>query len=368
MAPSENELLMYVGTYTRRQGSPNQSEGIYVFRYDPATGACTQVSTAAAVNPSFLAIDPSGHYLYSVSELSGKTEGEPGGAINAYRLDRKTGELTYINQSSTGGDGPCHLVVDATGRHVLASNYAGGSICVLPIQDGGSVGEAVSVIQHEGSSVNPQRQNEPHPHSINVSPSNRYAYVPDLGTDKVMIYEFDSSTGQLKASHDQPWARTKSGAGPRHLAFHPSQKFLYVIDELDSTVTAFNWDSQRGTLKEIHTVPTLPSDFKGRSHCADIHVHPNGKFVYGSNRGHDSIVVYSIEERTGQLTTVEHVSTQGEIPRNFAIDPAGRHLLAANQNTNDIFVYEIDSRTGKLKPIGDRIEVPSPVCIKFLRV
>jgi 6-phosphogluconolactonase len=256
--------------------------------------------------------------------------------------------------------------VDATARYVLVSNYSSGSVCVLPILETGGLGPIVDFVQHEGGSIHPQRQQSPHPHSVNLDRDNRLAYVPDLGLDKVMIYELDLARGKLISYHEQPWARTRSGAGPRHLAFHPNEQTVYVVNELDSTVAVFALDSARGTLKEVQSISTLPADFDEKSWAADIHVHPNGRFVYASNRGHDSIAVFSVAEETGMLSLVAYTSTQGAVPRNFGIDPTGTFLLAANQNSDDVYVFRIDQKSGRLTPTGNSVQTPTPVCVKFL--
>lgn len=236
---------------------------------------------------------------------------------------------------------------------------------VLPIGEDGRLGELTDAIQHQGSSVNPQRQEGPHPHSANPDAANRYLFVPDLGLDKIMIYRVDLTHGKL-SPNDEPWARVKAGAGPRHFAFHPNGKYGYVINELDSTLTAFAYDDKRGRLTEVETVSTLPENYKGRNHCADVHVSPSGKFIYGSNRGHDSIVIFAINERTGRLTYVGHEPTQGKTPRNFAIDPTGTFLLVANQDSDTIVTFRIDRLTGKLSPTGNVISAPTPVCLKMI--
>jgi 6-phosphogluconolactonase len=247
---------------------------------------------------------------------------------------------------------------------VLVANYGGGSVCVLPILDDGQLDGATALVQHEGSSVNPRRQRGPHAHSVNVSPDDRFAFVADLGLDKVMIYRFDVTAGTL-APADPPWASVSPGAGPRHFAFHPGGKFAYVINELQSTVTAFAYDPERGSLDDLQTVSTLPSDFKDNNSTAEVLVHPSGNFLYGSNRGHNSIAVFAIDARTGWLSPVEKESTRGSTPRNFGIDPTGRYLLAANQASDAIVVFRIDKATGALTATGQEIEVPSPVCVRM---
>lgn len=357
-----NELFLYVGTYTF-----GKSEGIYVYRMDLSCGTLKSASVAKGIaNPSFLALDPSKRYLYSVSEVS-RFAGKPGGAVSAFRRDARTGELTFVNQQPSGGEGPCHLVVDRKGKYVFVAHYSGGSVSVLPIREDGGLGELTHIVPHQGSSVNPQRQEAPHPHSVNFDTANRFLFVPDLGLDKIMIYRVDSTEGKL-TPNEEPWARVKPGAGPRHFDFHPNGKYGYVINELDSTFTAFACDSERGTLKEIQTVSTLPEGFTGANTCADVHVAPSGKFLYGSNRGHDSIVIFSINENTGRLTYIGHEPTQGKTPRNFAIDPMGQFLLAANQNSDTIVMFRIDKDTGKLTPSADVTRVPMPVCLKMVPV
>ncbi|MDP2898259.1 MAG: lactonase family protein, partial [bacterium] len=314
------ELLLYIGTYTF-----GKSEGIYVYRMDLSSGVLKFASVAkGVVNPSFLAFDPTKRYLYSVSEVS-RSAGKPGGAVSAFRRNPQTGELTFLNQQPSGGEGPCHLIMHRQGKFVFVAHYAGGCISVLPIREDGRLGEPTDVVRHQGSGVNPQRQEAPHPHSVNLDAANRFLFVPDLGLDKIMIYRVDLTEGKLKPN-EEPWARVKAGAGPRHFDFHPNGKYAYVINELDSTFTAFAYDNERGTLREIETVPTLPENFTGTNTCADVHVAPSGKFLYGSNRGHDSIVVFAINEDTGKLTYVGHEPTQGKTPRNFGIVPTGDFL------------------------------------------
>ncbi len=353
-------MLVYVGTYTR-----TESKGIYVYRMDEATGELSYLSHATGIeNPTFLAIHPNSRYLYAVSEVP-EYAGRSSGAIMAYYIEEGTGGLTYINERPTGGPGPCHVAVDATGRFALVANYLGGSVCVLPIGDNGSLGKATDFVQHEGSSVDPRRQGEPHAHSVNIDDSNKYVFVADLGTDKVVTYLLDAEKGKL-TPNDVSFTKLHDGAGPRHLAFHPNGKSAYLINELDSTITAFALDSDRGALDEIQTLPTLPEDFSGTSHCADIHVSPSGSFLYGSNRGHDSIAIYSIDGGSGKLTFLGHEPTGGRTPRNFAIDPTGAFLLAANQDSGSIVTFRIDGDTGLLSATGASAAVPMPVCLKFL--
>jgi 6-phosphogluconolactonase len=362
-APSRPaEVRVYFGTYTGAE-----SKGIYVGQFDSATGAITSVKLAAETkNPSFLAIHPNRQYLYAVGEL-GSFAGKRGGAVSAFRIDPQTGMLTPLNQQSSGGAGPCHVTVDRAGNNVLVANYGAGSAAVLPILPDGRLKEATTVIQHEGSSVDRRRQQGPHAHSVNVDAGNRFAMVADLGLDKVMIYRLDSQAGTL-TPNATPWAKVQPGAGPRHFAFHPCGRFAYVINEMASTVTAFRFDAEAGRLEEIQTLGTLPAGFTGESTTAEVQVHPSGKFLYGSNRGHDSIAVFTIAADTGKLTAVQHEPSQGKMPRNFGIDPTGTFLLAAHQKTDNVVVFRIDPSTGKLTPTGHQIKVGSPVCVKFLVV
>ena len=354
------QVLVYIGTYTR-----GESEGIYVYRMDPATGALEYSSKAGGIeNPSFLDTDPSGRFLYAVAEVGESSVGH-GGAVNAYSIAPGSGELTYLNQQSTLGNQPCHLSIDQTGRYVLVANYGSGSVCVFPIEGDGRLGESTDFVQHAGSSVNPERQEGPHAHSIVIDAANRFAFAPDLGIDKVMIYRLDLSQGKLIPG-DQGSVDVGPGAGPRHFDFHPNGRYAYVINELGSTVTAFAYNRSSGSLSRLQSVSTLPEGFEGTSHTADVHVSPSGKFLYGSNRGHDSIAVFGIDESTGELSYVDREPTQGETPRNFAIDPTGAFLLAANQDTDTIVTFRIDQQTGKLQSTGHVAEVPTPVCLKFL--
>ena len=353
------EILVYIGTYTG-----GKSEGIYVYRMDPASGALEFSSMATGVdNPSYLDFDPQRRYLYAVNEAE-EFSGKPGGAVSAFSIDPATGKLTYLNQQPSHGGLPCHLSVDQTRKYLLVANYLGGSLCVLPILADGQLGEATDFVQHEGSSVDPGRQGGPHAHSITLDPANRYAFAADLGLDKIMIYQLDLTQGKLRPN-DEPWAQVHAGAGPRHFAFHPSLRYAYIINELDSTMSAFHYDDTNGTLREIQSLSTLPDDFEGTNYPADVHVSPSGKFLYGSNRGHDSIVIYSIDEDTGRLTYVGCEPTQGKNPRNFAIDPTGTLLLAANQDTDNVVTFRIDQETGRLMGTGNVAEVPTPVYLKM---
>ena len=354
--PVNKEFLVYVGTYTS-----GESEGIYTYRLNMETGELFQQTTTGTIeNPSFLALHQNGEYLYAVSRSQSDQ-----GSIHAFNRDPKNGRLTFINKQSSEGAGPCHVIVDHSGKWVLAANYGGGTVCILPIKKDGILGPATDVKTHTGPSVNPDRQKEPHPHSIWVSPDNRFVFVPDLGTDKIMIYKLDSEKGKL-LPNDPPYFQTAPGAGPRHFTFHPNGKNAFVINELNSTITSMNYDAKTGAFTKVQTVSTLPEDFNGSNTCADIHTSPNGKFVFGSNRGHDSIAVFSFKENSGQLSFVETESTQGVQPRNFAVDPTGKILLAANQKTNNVVTYWIDQNSGELTPTGYQTDIPTPVCLKLV--
>jgi 6-phosphogluconolactonase len=356
------ELLVYIGTYTGEK-----SRGIHVSRLNLSSGELTPPEVAAETqNPSFLAVHPTGNYLYAVNEVS-TFDGQPGGSVSGFAVDRRTGRLTLLNQRSSRGSGPAHLVVDRQGRNVLVANYGGGSVAVLPIGSDGRLAPASAFVQHEGSSVHPKRQTRPYAHSINVDPDNRFAYAADLGLDKILIYRFDPAAGSL-APADPPFAAVRPGSGPRHLAFHPTGRFAYVINELLLTVTAFGRDAAAGALKEIETVSTLPPGQQPQDgySTAEVQVHPSGRFLYGSNRGHDSITVFAVDEKSGRLTFVQNEPTQGSTPRGFGIDPTGQFLLAGNQRSDTIVVFRIDPQTGRLSAVGRPIQVGSPVSVQFV--
>lgn len=356
---SSDDLFVFAGTY-----STGKSDGLFVKKFDRQSGELTPVSAkSGAVNPSFLTVAPSGLFLYAVNESS-SFSGKKSGAVGAYSINPATKELTLLNQQASEGQAPCYITLDKTGKWALAANYTSGSAAVLPIQEDGKLGAAASVVQHSGSSVNTSRQSEPHAHSIMVDAANRFAFVCDLGLDKIMIYRFDAESGKL-TPNDTPWTQTKAGSGPRHFAFHPNGKLAFVIHELDSTIASFSYDAEKGTLTEIQRVSALPEGYNGVSYCADIHVHPTGKFVYGSNRGHNSIAIFAIDEALGKMTLVGHESTQGKTPRNFAIDPNGEFLLAANQDGNTVVSFRVDGQTGKLAATGKICSIASPVCLKF---
>lgn len=360
-ADAPKRFRVYLGTYT----SPT-CRGIYQTTLDTATGQLQPPQLAAEiVSPSFVAIHPTQKYLYAVNEIE-DFEGKKTGAVTALSIDETTGALRVLNQQPSEGKHPCHLVVDAAGKNVLVANYSSGTVAVLPIDAAsGRLSKASTTIQHTGSGPNKGRQEGPHAHSINLDAANRFALAADLGLDKVLIYRFDGAEGKLQPN-DPSAATLAPGSGPRHLAFHPTGKYAFVNNELTSTVTAFQYDSAKGAMTEINTLSTLPAGFTGENSTAETVVHPSGNTVYVSNRGHDSIAVYQVDAATGKLTAKGHTPTGGKTPRNFNVDPTGTFLLAANQSTNDVVVFKIDPNSGDLTPTGTRIEVGSPVCIRFL--
>src|SRR6266496_4333886 len=363
------KYVMYVGTYT-----DSGSKGIYAYEYDGASGKASPLGVAAETsNPSFLAVDAGRKFLYAVNETH-DYQGEPSGAVTAFAIDRKTGKLRELNQVASHGADPCYISLDKSGKYVLVANYNGGNVVAFPLAADGHIGEASSVVQDEGAvGPNKERQEKAHAHWIETSARNRFAYAADLGLDRVLIYNFDAEKGTLtrgknSASPDGKdffSATLAPGSGPRHVAFSSDGKFMYVLGELDSTVTTFANDANE-TYKSVQKISALPSGFSGHNHTAEIAMHPGGKFLYTSNRGDDSIAVFTIDKGTGQLTFVERVPSGGKTPRNFAIDPTGTHLLVANQDSGNIVEFRIDAKTGRLKSDGGVAKVPSPVCLVFV--
>ncbi len=357
-----NELLLYAGTYT----NSGRSQGIYVNKFDLGSGELSPLHIIRNVaDPSFLTIDKNRKFVYSVNELV-EYEGKASGSVSAFAIDQKSGKLEFLNKQPTLGGAPCFVTTSENGKFALVANYVGGNISVFPIAADGKLGTSSCIVQHSGSGPNADRQGSAHAHSITLDRRNRFAFAGDLGIDKLMIYRFDQKTGRLTPNEAQPFFQAKPGAGPRHFTFHPNGRLAFLINELDLTITALAYDEKAGTLREIETASTIPADaLRTGSSCADIHVSPNGKFLYGSNRGHNSIVSYLIDQKSGKLKLVEHVSTNGKKPRNFAIDPTGKFLLVANQDSDSIIVFRIDANTGKLQLTGKSAEIPSPVCLKF---
>ncbi len=352
------KYLVYLGTYT-----DHQSRGIYSYRFDTATGQLTSLGLAAETsNPSFLTVDPGHKFLYAVNEVE-QYKGQPTGSVSAFTTDPASGKLSPLNTVSARDPGPAYISMDRTGKFALIANYSLGSVTVFPVSKDGRLGEASDFVRHKGSSVNKDRQEGPHAHSVELSPDNRFAIVADLGLDQLIVYPFDSAKGKLGQPHT---INIEPGSGPRHIAFSPNGKFLYLISEMGNAITAFAYGKRQGKLTELQTVSTLPKEFKGENTTAEIAVHPSGNFLYGSNRGDDSIVVFAIDHATNKLAFIERVSTQGKTPRNFALDPSGRWLLAANQDSNSIVTFRVDQETGRLTPSGPSVELPEPVCVVFV--
>jgi 6-phosphogluconolactonase len=357
-------MLLYVGAFTRLPRGSGRAEGLHICRFDPESGAVHLVKTVTDVLcPAYLALHPNRRFLYSVNEVW-ELDGQATGGVSAFAIDQATGDLTFLNRRISGGSLPCYIRVDRSGRYVLVSNYAGGSVEMLPIQDDGSLGAPSDFIQQVGSSVNLDRQTHAYSHSINPDLNNQFALVADLGMDKIMVYRMDLERGKL-VPNDPPSASARPGSGPRHLAFHPNGHWVYVIHEIDATVAFLEYEPDRGTLEERQSLSTLPEGYAGQKSCADILVHPSGRFVYGTNRGHNSIVIFAVDQTSGQLSLVGHESTQGETPRGFVLDPSGRFLLVGNQNTDTIVTFQIDQATGRLAPTGHVAQVPTPVCLRF---
>jgi 6-phosphogluconolactonase len=358
-APAHPKYLVYVGTYTN-----HGSKGIYAYRFDSSTGKFTSLGLAAeTAQPSFLAADASGRFLYAVNEIHGYN-GQPTGAVSAFAVHPETAKLSLVNQVASHGKDPAHITLDRTGKYALVSNYTSGSVAVFPVLTDGQLGEASSFVQHKGSSANPERQEGPHAHAIALSPDNRFAVVADLGLDQLLVYRFDATNGTLEANPQI--AKAAPGAGPRHLAFSSNGRFLYVVDELQSTVVTYSYDAATGALHELQSISTLPKGFGGHNTAAEIEIHPSGKFLFASNRGDDSVALFAIDPHAGTLSLIETDPTGGKTPRNFAIDPSGSWLLAANQDSDTIVVSKIDRKTGHLAKISETLQVPSPTCVTFV--
>jgi 6-phosphogluconolactonase len=347
--------LVYFGTFT-----DTTSTGIYVSRFDSTTGKLTAPQLAAESDePSFLAVTPDHRFLYAVNEINGDN-----GSVTAFQIDAKTGKLTQLNQQTSGGIRPCHLIVDRGDKFVMAANYLSGTVEVLPIQADGSLGTPVCLAQDHGSSINAERQDGPHAHCLAMDASNR-VYVCDLGADKIMIYHLDEKSGQL-TTNDIPWAEIAPGSGPRHIAFRADGKNAYVISELASTMTAFACNPTNGELTGLQTLSTLPEDFHGNNASAEVALHPSGKFLYASNRGYNSITVFTIDEKTGKLIRIQIEPVPGKTLRSFAIDPTGQFLIVAGQDSDNIVVFRINPKNGKLFPTGQVLQIGEPVCVTFV--
>ncbi len=365
MANTEEEkiLKLYVGTYT--SGS-SKSKGIYLLKFDPKTGKLSEpVLVAATEEPSFIAVSHDGKYLYAVNELL-KYEGNNSGSVGAFAIEKKTGALTFLNRDATGGGAPCHVTVTEKGDLVIAANYLGGNVAAFKVNADGSLQPASDIKQHTGKGPNAERQEAPHCHSAILDKSNKFVLVNDLGIDRIVTYAVDSKAGKLISTGESYAA--KPGSGPRHFKFHPNGKFAFANNEMNMTVSSLAWDAKLGRLSEIQTVSTLPADYSRKNDSvADLHVSPDGRFLYVSNRVHDSIAVFAIDEKTGSIRAIDFTKTGGRSPRNFAIDPTGNFLLAANQRSDSITVFRIDKATGKLTPTENTITAPTPVCLIFAK-
>lgn len=356
---SEDHYLL-VGTYTS-----GKSEGVYVYKFNSQNGDFSYVSTAKNVsNPSYLVVSPDEKHVFAVNENHNNEQN--GGEITSFSFDKKTGQLTQLNKQPSAGNDPCYISVDKSGKFVIAGNYSSGTASVLPVKKDGSLDAPVSVVQHEGSGVNSERQEGPHVHCTVLSKDNNYVFITDLGIDKIMIYSFDSKKGKLSPA-PTPYIETEPGTGPRHFEFHPNNKFAYLLEELSGGISVYAYKG-KGQLDLLQNISALPPDYIGPVGSADIHVSTDGKFLYASNRGEsNTIAIFSINQQNGELTLVGHQSTMGKTPRNFNFDPSGNFLLAANQNSDNIVIFKRDKATGLLTDTGKRIEVGKPVCIKWIK-
>jgi 6-phosphogluconolactonase len=364
--PSSDRITAYIGTYTRRESFVNgKAKGLYIYHLDPASGELAYTATVTGVgtvNPSYLTLAPDKRSLYAVNEITGSKG--PHGTVSAFAIDPLTGHLSYLNQQSTRGLAPCYASLAPEGRYCLVANYETGSVCVLPVLEDARLGEATDTVQFSGSGPHPERQDGPHAHMILPAPDRSFILAIDLGTDRLMVFRLDVDRGTLIPA-DPPWTQLPPGTGPRHLAFHPRRPFAYVIGELSSTVTVLRYVERRGALKAVQTISTVPDDFDGQNLGAEIKVSASGRFVYASNRGHDSLAIYAADQETGMLSLVGHESTRGIGPRDFTIDPSGALLLVANQDTDTVVTFWIDQESGKLTATGHVAQVPTPVCLQL---
>jgi len=361
MSAASQKPVLFIGTYTEHEGS--QSKGIYVYRIDPSSGELTfEWEARGILNPSFLDIHPHQNFLYTVNEVR-RFGGEEGGGVSALSVDSASGELNFLNAYSSRGQDPCYISIEQTGRFALVANYTSGNVAMLPIQADGQLGPATDVVQHSGSSVDPERQTEPHAHCIRPDPTNHLAIATDLGADKLLIYRMDLENGKL-IKHGE--VKVRPGAGPRHVTFHPNGQFMYLINELNSTLIVYRHQSDAGSLEELQTITTLPEGYKDRNSCADLHICRN--YLYASNRGHDSIAWFLIDNNTGRLSYQGRIASGGREPRGFVIDPSGTFLLAAHEKSDNVVVFKIDQATGKLSLTGHEAKLSQPVCVRFVHL
>ncbi len=351
--------LLYVATFTDH----GSGRGIYSYRFDPSTGQLASLGLAAeTANPEFIAVHPGRQFLYAVNFVSRYREQEAG-SVSAFAIEGRSGSLTLLNQVSAHDIGPAHITVDHTGKYVLVANYPRGSVAMFPVLANGGLGEPSAFVQHKGSSVDPQRQRGPHAHAVEMSPDNRFVLVADLGMDQLLVYPFEVTNGTLGTPRI---VAIDPGSGPRHLTFGRNGKFVYLLNELRSTISAFSYHASDGVLSLLQTISTLPSDFSGKSTAGEIAIHPSGRFLYASNRGNDTIAVFAVDAKLGTLSSISHTPTGGKTPRSFTIDPSGKWLLAANQDSNNIASFRIDAKTGRISPKGQTLEISAPACIELV--
>jgi 6-phosphogluconolactonase len=354
-AQTANDHYLFVGTYTS-----GKSEGISVYKFNSLTGDAVLLSSIKTSNPSFLTVSPDQKFVYAVNE-------DKPGSVTSFSFDKASGKLKEINKQSSAGDHPCYITIDKTGKWIIVGNYSSGNVSVFAVKKDGSLDSAKQIIQHTGYSVNTERQTEPHVHSTVFPKDNKYLMVADLGIDKIMIYPFDTKTGRLDEANAGS-VPAEPGSGPRHFDFHPSGKFGYLMEELTGTISVYNYYKKTGALEQVQTISAIPVDFMGAIGSADIHVSPDGKFLYCSNRGEsNNIGIFSIDKKTGRLRLIGHQSVLGKTPRNFNFDPSGNFLLAANQNSDEIVIFKRDKDTGLLSDTGKRIAAGNPVCIKWIK-
>ena len=351
--------LLYVATFTDH----GSGRGIYSYRFDSSTGQLASLGLAAeTANPEFIAVPPGGHFLYAVNFVSTYQKQEAG-SVSAFSIDGRRGSLTLLNQVSAHDIGPAHITVDHTGKYVLIANYPRGSVAVFPVLANGGLGQPSAFVQHKGSSVDPQRQRGPHAHAVEMSPDNRFLLVADLGMDQVLVYPFDAIHGTLGIPRI---VAINPGSGPRHITFGRNGRFVYLLNELRSTISVFSYHAADGALSLLQTISTLPSDFSGKTTAGEIVIHPSGRFLYASNRGNDTIAVFAVDAKLGTLHSIDHTPTLGKTPRSFTIDPSGKWLLAANQDSNNIVAFRIDAKNGRISPNGQPVEISAPACIELV--
>jgi 6-phosphogluconolactonase len=365
-----SDRYVYVGTYTAPHTppgatAPSQARGIYVLRMDGSSGALTQVQAVETENPSWVTLDAQGRYLYAANEVSAWKDQTNSGGVSAFSVDRASGQLTFLNDQRTLGAGATHTTLDPSGRWLVASNYHAGNFTLLPVEPNGQVGPASDVFAPTGSGPNRVRQEAPHAHQARFDAGGKFVLGADLGLDRLWSWRIDAEAGKLVANNNVPYIQVASGSGARHFDFHPNGRFLYVINELTNSITAFTYDATAGTAIWLQTVLTLPEGFSGTSHTSEITVHPSGRWLYATNRGHDSVARFTLDQATGKLGPPTWVSTQGRVPRGCGIDPSGALLLVGNSASDSVVAFSIDQSTGALEPTGAVTQIPVPVSFAF---